>query len=185
MTYLFLFLEFFKTGLFAIGGGLATIPFLMQMTYKYEWFTQAQLADMIAIAESTPGPIGVNVATFAGFQAGGVLGALTSTFGLVLPSYIVICIIFKILQKFREAPLTNNLFYGIRPTVAGLIISACASLFNICMINQSYTGIYDFFNLKALALFGIFTFLVLKFKKLNPILIIVLGAIAGIILKMA
>lgn len=185
MTYLLLFLEFFKTGLFAIGGGLATIPFLMQMTYKYDWFTQAQLTDMIAIAESTPGPIGVNVATFAGFQAAGLPGAFCSTFGLVLPSYIVICIIFRILQKFREAPLTNNLFYGIRPTVAGLIISACASLFSICVVNPAFTGIADFFNLKALALFAVFTFFVLKFKKLNPILIIFIGAIAGIIFKMA
>ncbi len=185
MTYLLLFLEFFKTGLFAIGGGLATIPFLMQMTYKYDWFTQAQLTDMIAIAESTPGPIGVNVATFAGFQAAGLPGAFYSTFGLILPSYIVICIIFRILQKFREAPLTNNLFYGIRPTVAGLIISACASLFSICVVNPAFTGIADFFNLKALALFAVFTFFVLKFKKLNPILIIFIGAIAGIIFKMA
>ena len=185
MTYLLLFAEFFKTGLFAIGGGLATIPFLMQMTYKYDWFTQAQLTDMIAIAESTPGPIGVNVATFAGVQAAGIPGGLCSTFGLVLPSYIVICIIFKVLQKFREAPLTNNIFYGIRPTVAGLIISACASLFNICIINQAYTGIADFFNLKALALFAVFTAAVLKFKKLNPILVIALGALLGIIFKMA
>ncbi len=185
MTYLLLFAEFFKTGLFAIGGGLATIPFLMQMTYNYTWFTQAQLTDMIAIAESTPGPIGVNVATFAGYQAGGLFGAFCATFGLVLPSYIVICIIFNVLRKFREAPLTNNLFYGIRPTVAGLIISACASLFNICIVNPAYTGIADFFNLKALALFAVFTVAVLKFKKLNPILVIVIGAIAGIVLQMA
>ena len=92
MIYLRLFYEFFKTGLFAIGGGLATLPFLSDMADRTGWFTHAQLADMLAVSESTPGPIGVNMATYVGFTTGGVGGALVATLGLVAPSIIVILI---------------------------------------------------------------------------------------------
>lgn len=110
MIYLQLFYEFFKTGLFAVGGGLATIPFLSAMTDKYTWFTKAQLADMIAVAESTPGPIGVNTATFAGYNAAGIPGAIIATLSLVLPSYIIILAISKALQKFRDNKYVNDAF---------------------------------------------------------------------------
>ena len=90
MIYLRLFYEFFKTGLFAIGGGLATLPFLSDMADRTGWFTQAQLADMLAVSESTPGPVGVNMATYVGFETGGILGAVVATLGLVAPSVIVI-----------------------------------------------------------------------------------------------
>ena len=92
MMYLLLFFEFFKIGLFAVGGGLATIPFLYALSDKYHWFSSAQLVDMIALSESTPGPLGINMATFAGFQTIGVLGGAISTFGLVLPALFVIII---------------------------------------------------------------------------------------------
>mgnify|MGYP003292622080 CR=1 FL=1 len=98
MIYLRLFFEFFKTGLFAIGGGMATIPFLYDISDKTGWFTHDKLADMIAVSASTPGPIGVNMATFAGYMTRGILGALVATFALVLPSYIIILIIY--LKKF-------------------------------------------------------------------------------------
>lgn len=171
-----MFLEFFKTGLFAVGGGLATIPFLMDMTEKYSWFTKQQLADMIAVAESTPGPIGVNTATFAGVQAFGIFGGLVSTFGLVLPSFIVIIIVYKILEKFRENKITKNIFYGLRPAVAGLISVAAISLLKTSISEPAI-------NIKALVALIVFTFCVLKFKKLNPILVIVIGAALGIIFK--
>ena len=93
MLYLRLFWEFFKTGLFAVGGGLATLPFLQDMSGRTGWFTHAQLADMLAVSESTPGPIGVNMATYVGFTTGGVGGALVATLGLVTPSVIVILIV--------------------------------------------------------------------------------------------
>ena len=121
MIYLQLFYEFFKTGLFAVGGGLATIPFLSAMTDKYTWFTKAQLADMIAVAESTPGPIGVNTATFAGYNAAGIPGAIIATLSLVLPSYIIILAISKALQKFRDNKYVNDAFTGLRPAATGLI----------------------------------------------------------------
>lgn len=176
-TLLVMFLEFFKTGLFAVGGGLATIPFLMDISDKYGWYSQSELANMIAVAESTPGPIGVNTATYAGVTTYGILGGLVATFGLVLPSYIVICIISKILEKFRENKLTQNIFYGLRPTVAGLITVAAYSLLETTV----FPGLI--LNIKALVMLLVLTLLVLSYKKLNPIIVILLGAIIGIIFK--
>ena len=100
MIYIKLFLEFFKIGLFAVGGGLATIPFLYDLAEKTSWFTKAELSNMIAVGESTPGPIGVNMATYAGVQTTGILGGISATLGLICPSLIIILIIAKILDKF-------------------------------------------------------------------------------------
>ena len=108
MTFLLLFLEFFKTGLFAIGGGLATLPFLKQIALRYPWFTPSDLMDMIAVSESTPGPLGVNSATYAGFHAAGIPGAITATCSLVLPSVIIIILVSRALDKFRDSPLVQN-----------------------------------------------------------------------------
>ena len=102
MIYLQLFYEFFKTGLFAIGGGLATLPFLSDMAERTEWFTQAQLADMLAVSESTPGPVGVNMATYVGFETAGIPGAIIATLGLVAPSIIVILIIASFLKAGND-----------------------------------------------------------------------------------
>ncbi len=176
-TLLIMFLEFFKTGLFAVGGGLATIPFLMDMSDKYHWFSQSELANMIAVAESTPGPIGVNTATYAGVTTYGITGGIIATLGLVIPSYIVIVIISKILEKFRENKLTQNLFYGLRPTVAGLISVAAYALLQTTVFPEFVI------NIKALVMLLVFTLLVLSYKKLNPIIVIVLGAIIGILFQ--
>ncbi len=176
-TLLVMFLEFFKTGLFAVGGGLATIPFLMDISDKYGWFSQSELANMIAVAESTPGPIGVNTATYAGVTTYGVLGGLIATFGLVLPSYIVIVIVYKVLEKFKENKLTKTVFYGLRPAVAGLITVAAYTLLETTVFPDLVL------NIKALVMLLVFTLLVLSYKKLNPILVIVLGAVIGIIFK--
>ena len=183
MTFLLLFIEFFKTGLFAIGGGLVTVPYLYEMANKYPWFTPQQLTDMIAISESTPGPIGVNMATYAGFNAGGIIGAIIATLGLIMPSIIIILIVARILAKFRENKFVNYAFYGIRPAVAGMILSAWFGLFKMCLINEAYTGIADFFLLKELIVF--LCLVILNFKsKINPIFFIIIGAIVGIIFKL-
>ena len=177
-TLLIMFLEFFKTGLFAVGGGLATIPFLMDMTVKYpDWFSSQELANMIAVAESTPGPIGVNTATYAGVTTYGIIGGIIATLGLILPSYIVIVIISKILEKFRENKITQNVFYGLRPTVAGLITVAAYALLQTTVFPDLVL------NIKALVMLLVFTLLVLSYKKLNPIVVILLGAVIGIIFK--
>ena len=183
MTLLLLFAEFFKTGLFAIGGGLVTVPYLYEMANKYPWFTPQQLTDMIAIAESTPGPIGVNMATFAGFNAEGIWGSLIATLGLITPSIVIILIVAKILTKFRQNKFVNYAFYGIRPAVAGMILSAWFGLFKMCLINEAHTGIVDFFLLKELIIF--LFFVILNFRtKINPIFYIIMGAVVGILLKL-
>ena len=176
-TLLIMFLEFFKTGLFAVGGGLATIPFLMDMSDKYGWFSQSELANMIAVAESTPGPIGVNTATYAGVTTYGIIGGIIATLGLIIPSYLVIVIISKILEKFRENKITQNVFYGLRPTVAGLITVAAYALLKTTVFPDLVL------NIKALVMLLVFTLLVLSYKKLNPIAVILLGAVIGIIFK--
>ncbi len=190
MTFLYLFFEFFKTGLFAIGGGLATIPFLMDIANRYDWFTQSELTDMIAISESTPGPIGVNMATYAGYSAGynlggvplGILGGIVATLSLVLPSIIVILIVAKVLEKFKESKIVKNVFYSLRPAVIGLLIVSLLGVALPIFFDFSKTAFLEIVHIKEVILFALLLFGVLKFKK-HPIVYIGIGAIAGIIFK--
>ena len=121
MIFIRLFYEFFKAGLFAIGGGMATLPFLYNISDKTGWFTYGQLADMVAISESTPGPIGVNMATYVGFTTAGIPGAVVATVGLITPSIIIILIIAGFLKSFKDSKYVQNAFYGLRPASTGLI----------------------------------------------------------------
>jgi len=182
MTLLKLFIEFFKTGLFAVGGGLATIPFLTAMTEKYDWFTAQQLADMIAVAESTPGPIGVNTATFAGFRAAGIPGAVIATFGLVLPSFLIILAIAGALQKYKSNPLVQNAFSGLRPASTGLIAAAGWSVLKTALSGVDIMGI----SLPAVLLFAAIMILsnTKKLKSLHPAAFIGLAAVVGIVVGM-
>jgi len=182
MTLLTLFIEFLKTGLFAVGGGLATIPFLTAMTEKYDWFTAQQLADMIAVAESTPGPIGVNTATFAGFRAAGIPGAVIATFGLVLPSFLIILAIAGALQKYKSNPLVQNAFSGLRPASTGLIAAAGWSVLKTALSGADIMGI----SLPAVLLFAAIMILsnTKKLKSLHPAAFIGLAAVVGIVVGM-
>ena len=182
MTLLKLFIEFFKTGLFAVGGGLATIPFLTAMTEKYDWFTPQQLADMIAVAESTPGPIGVNTATFAGFRAAGIPGSVIATFGLVLPSFLIILAIAGALQKYKSNPLVQNAFSGLRPASTGLIAAAGWSVLKTALSGADIMGI----SLPAVLLFAAIMILsnTKKLKSLHPAAFIGLAAVVGIVAGM-
>ena len=137
MIYLQLFWEFFKIGLFAIGGGPATLPFLMDLTEKYDWFTMADLTNMVAVSESTPGPIGLNMATYAGFHAAGIPGGVTASMSLVLPSVIVIILVAKFLANFSENKTVKAVFFGIRPAVTALIASAVAGLFQVALMTEN------------------------------------------------
>lgn len=191
-----LFIEFFKTGLFAIGGGLATIPFLHDMIGKYGWFTTELLTDMIAVSESTPGPIGVNMATYVGFITGlkdfgiggAILGAVITTIGLVLPSLIIICIIAQFLKKFKESEIVQSVFYGLRPAVTALIASAGLGIFMVTLFSvdafKASGEILDFFKLPYILLFCIIFFISKKFKKLSPIMLILFSAIIGVVFKL-
>ena len=127
-VYLRLFWEFFKTGLFAVGGGMATLPFLKDIGQSTGWYTYTDLMNMLAVSESTPGPIGINMATYVGFTVRGVPGAIIATLGEVTPSIIVILIVAAMLKKFRDSKLVNNAFYGLRPASTGLIGAACVAV---------------------------------------------------------
>lgn len=118
--YLRLYWEFFKTGLFAIGGGMATLPFLKDIGATTGWFSQTDLMNMLAVSESTPGPVGINMATYVGYTVGGVPGAIVATIGEVTPSIIVILIVAAMLAKFRDSQYVANAFYGLRPASTGL-----------------------------------------------------------------
>ncbi len=190
MSYLLLFWEFLKTGLFAVGGGLATIPFLTDMAEKYPWFTTEELSNMIAVSESTPGPIGINMATYVGYTVGaeengilgGILGSLIATFGLVLPSLIIIMIIAGFLNKFSQNKLVQNTFYCLRPTVIGLLAVSFLLMVLPLFISGAGVTFFEIVNLKAIILFGLLLFGIVKFNK-HPIIYIAIGAIAGIIFK--
>lgn len=186
MIYLYLFYEYFKIGLFAIGGGLATIPFLQKLIQKTGWATPQDLVDMIAISESTPGPIGVNMATYVGFQTAGIGGAVIATLGLVTPSVIVIVIIAHYFMRFAEEPLVKAGFYGLRPAVTGLIAAAGFEVARVSLFNlQRYLDtrkILDIFDLKAIVLFGILMYVTNKYKK-HPIIYIIAAGVIGVIFK--
>ncbi|MBR2916871.1 MAG: chromate transporter [Clostridia bacterium] len=183
MQYIIVFLEFFKIGLFAIGGGLATLPFLYDLTEKYEWFTAHDLSNMIAISESTPGPIGVNCATYAGVDALGTFGGIISTFGLVLPSLIIILLVAKAMEKFKNNKFVNYGFYGIRPAVAALIALAFVDVAKTTLFNFELLGKGNFLNIGSVILFVIMFFLTNKFKKVHPIVFIGISALVGILFK--
>lgn len=192
MIYLKLFYEFFKTGLFAIGGGMATLPFLTDMGERTGWFTRSQLADMVAVSESTPGPIGVNMATYVGFETGGVAGAVIATLGLVAPSIIIILIIAAFLKAFRSNKYVERVFYGIRPASTGLIAAAGVSVMLLCLFDteafKASGALSDLVSLKGVLLFAavwVLTNLVKPTKNLHPIVFIGLSAVAGIAFSFA
>ena len=198
MIYLQLFWEFFKTGLFAIGGGMATIPFLYEMSDKTGWFSHADLEIMVAVGESTPGPIGVNMATYVGFLTGmrdagwltAILGAVTATLGLITPSVIVILIVAAFLQQFRNSRYVNNAFYGLRPASTGLITAAAFSVITSILVFPNLMMKGDFlaaFNWKGLllaALLWLCTNVIKKTKKWHPIVFIGISALVGMIFQM-
>ena len=168
MTCLLLFYEFFKTGLFAVGGGLATLPFLYDMAARHpEWFTVSQLADMLAVSESTPGPLGVNMATYVGYLTAGIPGAVAATMGLVAPSVIVILIVAAFLKRFRESRLVNNVFYGLRPASAAMVAAAGLSVVGLALLYSGQTGLAAV-NWKAVALAAVLEGLTSGIALLNP-----------------
>ena len=176
-----LFFEFFKIGLFAVGGGLATLPFLNKLVEKYDWFTAGDLANVIAVSESTPGPLGINMATYTGFNGAGVLGGMIASVGIVLPSYIIIILIAQILEKFNENRYVQTAFMGLRSSVVGLIAAAVLGIMKISFIHQGSTLFLDLFNWKALIAFTILTMVRFRFQKIHPIILIALGALLGIV----
>lgn len=186
-TFLLMCWEFFKTGLFAIGGGLATIPFLQEMSIKYGWFTLQDLTTMVAVSESTPGPIGINMATYIGTHLFGPIGGLCATLSLVAPSIIVIFIVSSILQRFKDSKVIKGVFQGLRPAVVGIIIAVVLdiilkTLFQIDLFKNT-NRIMDLFAWKSIVLFLVL-FVFYQYKpKTHPIILVMVAALVGILMK--
>lgn len=194
-----LFWEFFKTGLFAIGGGMATVPFLQDISAKTGWFTSADLANMIAVSESTPGPMGVNMATYVGYTVGsqqlggtgmGVVGAVVATLGLISPSIVVILIVAYFLKRFRDSKLVDSVLYGLRPASVALISAAGVEivLFAVLRVESIWRIADASLSWKAVVLaLAVFagTNLIPGLKKIHPIWFVVASAVAGVLLHMA
>lgn len=181
MILLRLFCEFFKAGLFAIGGGLATLPFLQEISQTTGWFSQQDLLDLIAISESTPGAIGVNAATYAGYHTYGLVGGIVATLGLIAPSIIIIILVSKVLEKFKESSLVQHIFYGLRPASTGLIAAAgfsvvLATLVSVTDLPSDPAGACNWFGILLAA--ALYT----AIKKWNrhPVVYIAASAVIGI-----
>jgi len=188
MILLRLFWEFFKTGLFAVGGGMATVPFLQRMAEKTGWFTTAQLADMIAVSESTPGPIGINMATYVGFTTAGIPGSVIATLGLITPCILVILLISRVLEKFRKNRYVEAAFYALRPCSVGLIGAAGLLVAKISFLNPdayAATGrLPDAVDWKHILLGAVLltaTRWVKPLKKIHPVVFILASALIGIV----
>lgn len=192
MIELLLFWEFLKIGLFSVGGGMATLPFLYDLSDSTGWFTHAQLADMLAVSESTPGPVGINMATYVGYTVGGFGGALLATLGVILPGTVIVLIIASMLDKFRGNKYVDAAFYGLRPASTGLIAAAGVSVVSIALLKTSLyaaTGnLLDLISVKAVilaAVLWVLTNLVKPTKKLHPVVFIAASAVAGIVFSFA
>lgn len=189
MTVLRLWWEFFKIGLFSVGGGMATLPFLYDLSDRTGWFSHAQIADMLAVSESTPGPIGINMATYVGYATDGIWGSIAATLGIICPGIIIVLIIVTVLDRFRKNKFVESAFYGLRPASTGLIAAAGALVFKIVLFDLELfekTGrLLDVFNFKAIIM-AVVLFILLRYikptKKLHPIVFIASSAVAGLLL---
>ena len=187
MNLLLLMAEFFKTGLFSVGGGLATLPFLYEMSNRHpEWFTHADIADMIAISESTPGAIGINMSSYAGYRAAGIPGGILASLALALPCVIIILIIARFLARFRQNRYVEGAFYGLRPASIAMISAAGLNVARIALVRldalTSGAGLGEFFIWKALVL-AVLIFIGQKKLKWSPVIFIALSAVVGVIFK--
>ncbi len=182
MIYLTLFLEFLKMGALTFGGGYAMIPFIQETVLKHDWMTMKELVDFIAVSESTPGAFAVNISTYIGAETGGFLGALCATLGLVLPPFIIIIIIAKCYQKFKESLIVKGLLFGLKSTVVGLISVTVLSVATEVFFEKGFTKtVFTNVNLYFSLFIFLFMLFLLLYKKFNPILIIVISATLGIV----
>lgn len=178
--YLSLFLTFLKIGAFTFGGGYAMIPLIQQEVINHRWLDTEELIDFIAISESTPGPLAVNVSTFVGMQTAGILGALCATLGVVLPSFVIILIVAKVFEKFQRSKIVNGAMVGLKGSVVGLIgaalITTGISVFGNAVKTVNVKEIVAALVMIAGLAFGIK-------KKVSPIILILASAVVGIIVK--
>ncbi len=179
--FLELFLTFFKIGLFTFGGGYAMLPLIQKEVLAHGWMEIEEIINFIAVSESTPGPFAINCATYVGMETGGIFGAVCATLGVVLPSFIVILCVARFYKKFKESKIVSSVMTGLRPAVIGLIGSALVSMILTVFLPNGFNfgGVVISDLLVSLAIAVVMTILV--FKKVHPIVIIVLSAVAGIV----
>ncbi len=186
MIYLELFFEFFKIGLFAVGGGMATLPFLTRLGETTGWFNEKFVTDMIAISESTPGPIGINMATYVGYNVAGFWGGVVATIAEIIPSMIIVTLVSRTYVAFRYNRNIGHIFYGLRPAVTALIAAAAVSIFKVSLISYDLfldTGVFlDLFDVKKIIFFGVIFFLIKKYQK-NPVVYIIASAFVGVMFQ--
>ena len=184
MKYLYFFATFFKIGLFSIGGGLATLPFLFDLADKSNgWLTREMIGNMLAVAQSLPGPVGGNLSSYTGFHYAGIPGGYTAALGLIVPSIIIIIIVARMLQAFKESAVVKSLFAGFRPAAAGLLSAAGFGAIALSLWNAAAPVWYASIRWKETLIFAVIFFLVFKFKK-HPIIYIIAAGAVGIILKL-
>ena len=184
MTILRLIAEFFKTGLFAVGGGLATLPFLYEMGEKTGWFTAQDVLNLLAVSESTPGPIGINMSTYVGFITAGIPGAVIASLSLAAPCVIVILLVIRVLDKFKGSPLVDSIFKALRPASIGMITAALIGVVKESLLHLgNFAGLntlLSVFNWKGIVLAVVLWFVMKKWKT-HPIAYIAIAAAAGIV----
>ncbi len=190
MIYLELFLTFFKIGLFTFGGGYAMIPLISDAVVKSNWLTSEEFLNFVAVCESTPGPIAINMATFVGSSQGGILGSICATSGVVLPSLVIILAILVILKKFLKYKGVQGFLAGVRPCVVGLIVATAIIIGMSTLMSVSSIGDKIIFQWKEIVIFLLiaiigFIYKKIRDKKISPILLICISAIFGIIFNVA
>lgn len=186
MIYWMLFFEFFKIGLFAVGGGMATIPFLEHLSESTGWYSLSFISDMIAISESTPGPIGINMATYVGYNVGGLPGGFIATLGEVIPSIILVTIVSKSLEKFQGNHLVDDAFYGLRPAVTALIMVAGLTVMRTSFLHldgiSQVASLSECVDWSKLLFFAVVFYCIKKFNK-HPVFYIAISAVIGIVFR--
>jgi chromate transporter len=186
MIYIQLIYEFFIIGLFTFGGGLATIPYLKDLAERTGWFEVSFITDMIAISESTPGPIGINMATYVGHEVAGVLGGIVATIAEIVPSIIIVALVFKFMASFKSNPNFKYVFYGVRPAVTGLLAFVGIELLAVAITNSeimSMQGLLGSIDLLKTFIFAAILYSIIRFDK-SPVMYIFLSAIIGIVFKL-
>lgn len=179
MIYIHLFIEFFRIGLFSFGGGYAMIPLISNVITTNQWMTAGEFTNIISIAEMTPGPIAVNTATYVGFKVGGTFGSVCATTGVAMPSLLIILFISKFFFTYKEHPIMKNVFKGIRPVIAGLILSSAIIIGKSVLFEHDTLSFSGFHYITFFITVGLFTLTFLK--KLHPILLILIGGVLGLI----
>ena len=183
-TILRLIYEFFKAGLFAVGGGLATLPFLYEIGENTGWYNAQDVLNLLAVSESTPGPIGINMSTYVGFITSGIPGAIIASLALAAPSIIVILLVIQVLDKFKDSPVVEGVFKALRPASIGLITAAFLGVAQECLLHlENFAGISSLltvFNWKGIALAMVLFFAMRKWKA-HPIVFIAISAVIGIL----